>query len=66
VEISAELVDFAAGNAASRIMIGLGTGRAHGFAFTVTESATGKILLNKTIKETTSFWSNPLLRPHSV
>jgi hypothetical protein len=59
VEISAELVDFAAGNAATRIMIGLGTGRAHaGFAFTVTESVTGKVLLKKTIKETASFWSN--------
>lgn len=59
VEISAELVDFAAGNLATRLVIGLGTGRAHaGFAFTVKDSATGKVLWKKTINETASFWSN--------
>ena len=59
VEISAELVDFAPGNAATRLLIGLGSGRAHaGFNFVVKDSATGKILWKKTIKETASFWSN--------
>ena len=59
VEISAELVDFAGGNVAKRMMIGLGTGRAHaGFNFIVKESATGKVLWKKNVKETASFWSN--------
>lgn len=59
VEISAELVDFAPGNIAARIVVGLGTGRAHaGFNFVVKDSATGKVLWKKTIKETASFWSN--------
>lgn len=59
VEISADLVDFAGGNVAKRILIGLGSGRAHaGFSFTVKESATGKVLWKKTVKETASFWSN--------
>jgi hypothetical protein len=59
MEITAELVDFSGGNAAIRMIVGLGTGRAHaGFAFTVKESGTGKILWKKTIKETASFWSN--------
>jgi hypothetical protein len=59
VVISAELVDFARGNVATRIVIGLGTGRAHaGFNFVVKDSANGKVLWKKTIKETASFWSN--------
>jgi hypothetical protein len=59
VEISGELVDFAGGNVAKRMLIGLGAGRAHaGFNFTVKESATGRVLLKKTVKETASFWSN--------
>jgi hypothetical protein len=44
---------------ATRALIGLGAGRAHaGFNFVVKESATGKVLWQKTIKETASFWSN--------
>jgi len=59
VEISAELVDFAGGSVTKRMMVGLGSGRAHaGFDFTVKESATGKILWKRTVKETASFWSN--------
>jgi uncharacterized protein DUF4410 len=59
VEISAELVDFAPGNVATRLVIGFGTGRAHaGFNFVVKDSATGNVLWKKTIKETASFWSN--------
>jgi hypothetical protein len=58
VEISAELVDFAPGNVATRLVIGLGTGRAHaGYNFVV-KDASGKVLWRKTIKETASFWSN--------
>jgi len=58
VEISADLVDFAPGNMAKRLVVGLGTGRAHaGFNFTVKDSA-GNVLLKRTIKETASFWSN--------
>ena len=59
VEISAKLVDFAGGNVAKRMIIGLGTGRAHaGFDFVVKDAATGKVLWQKTVKETASFWSN--------
>jgi hypothetical protein len=59
VEISAELVDFAPGNVASRLLIGVGTGRPHaGFNFVIKDSATGKVLWKKAIKETASFWSN--------
>jgi hypothetical protein len=59
VEISAELVDFAPGKLATRVVIGLGTGRAHaGFNFIVKDSATGKVVWQKTIKEAASFWSN--------
>ncbi len=57
-EISSELVDFAPGNVAARLVIGLGTGRAHaGFNFVV-KDGNGKMLWKKTIKETASFWSN--------
>jgi len=42
-----------------RGIVGFGAGRAHaGFAFTVKDSKTGKVLWKKTIKETASFWSN--------
>jgi hypothetical protein len=59
VEISAELVDFAAGSVAKRMLIGLGSGRANSsFDFVVKETASGKVLWKKTIKETASFWSN--------
>jgi hypothetical protein len=60
VEISAELVDFAPGNMAARFALGgLGAGRAHaGFNFTVKECATGKVLWQKTIKETASYFSS--------
>jgi hypothetical protein len=59
IEISANLVDFAGGNVATRMIIGLGTGRAHaGFSFTVKEISTGKVLWKKVVKETASFWSN--------
>ena len=59
VEITGRLVDFAPGNAASRLLVGFGSGRAHaGFEFTVKDSSTGNILWKKTIKQTASFWFN--------
>jgi hypothetical protein len=59
VEITAKLVDFAGGNVAKRMLIGLGTGRAHaGFDFVVKDATTGKVLWQKRVKETASFWSN--------
>ena len=59
LEIGAKLVDFGAGNMATRMVVGLGSGRAHaGFDFTVKDAATGNVLWQKTIKEKASFWSN--------
>lgn len=59
VEITGRLVDFAPGNAASRLLVGFGSGRAHaGFEFMVKDSSTGDILWKKTIKQTASFWFN--------
>jgi Domain of unknown function (DUF4410) len=59
VEISGQLVGFAPGNVAKRLVIGLGAGRANSsFDFEVKESTTGKVLWKKNIKETASFWSN--------
>jgi len=58
VQISGRLVDFASGNVATRMVIGLGTGRAHaGFIFTIKDPS-GEVIWTKTIKETASFWSN--------
>ena len=57
LELRATLADFAPGNMATRVMVGLGTGRAHaGFDFTVMDS--GRMVWQKRIKETASFWSN--------
>jgi hypothetical protein len=59
IEFSAKLIDFASGNMATRIVVGLGAGRAHaGFDFTAKDAATGNVLWEKTIKEKASFWSN--------
>ena len=58
LEITATLVDFAPGNRATRIVVGLGTGRAHaGFNF-VMKDKSGSVVWKKNIKETASFWSN--------
>ena len=57
VEISARLVDFAAGNAAKRLMVGFGSGRAHaGFEFTLKDPVTGETVWQETIKQTASLW----------
>ena len=59
LEIEAKLVDFAAGNMATRAVVGMGSGRAHaGFDFNLKDSATGATLWRGTIKEKASFWSN--------
>lgn len=59
LELHATLVDFEPGNMATRVIIGLGTGRAHaGFQFTIKEAGSGAVLWEKTIKEKASFWSN--------
>ena len=58
LELSATLSDFAPGNMATRVMVGLGSGRAHaGFDFTLKDSA-GRTVWQRRIKETASFWSN--------
>jgi len=57
VELSAKLVDFDAGNAAKRVLVGFGGGRAHaGFEFVIKDSK-GEVW-KKTIKSTASFWFN--------
>jgi hypothetical protein len=58
VNIGATLSDFAAGNMATRVIVGLGAGRAHaGFDFVI-KDAGGATIWQKHIKETASFWSN--------
>jgi len=59
VEISAKLVDFAPGNMAARVLVGVGSGRAHaGYDFTIKDSATGNVIWEQRIKGVASFWSN--------
>jgi len=57
--LEGELVDFAAGNAAKRLMVGLGSGRSHArFEFSLKNSSTGEVVWQKSIKQTASFWFN--------
>ncbi len=57
LELSARLVDFEPGNAAKRILVGFGGGRAHaGFEFVIKDSK-GEVW-KKTVKSTASFWFN--------
>jgi len=59
IEISARLVDFAAGNEAKRLMLGFGSGRAHaGFEFTLKDPVSGETVWQKTIKQTASYAFN--------
>jgi hypothetical protein len=59
VEIGARLVDFAPGNAAKRLMVGFGSGRAHAeFEFTLKDPTSGDTVWKKKIKQTASFWFN--------
>ena len=59
IELGANLVDFDPGNMATRVIIGLGSGRAHaGFEFTVKDAETGNAVWMATITEKASFWSN--------
>lgn len=53
------LVNFEAGNAAKRLMVGFGSGRSHAvFEFSIKESSTGNVVWKKSIKQTASFWFN--------
>ena len=57
LELSARLVDFEPGNAAKRVLVGFGGGRAHaGFEFAIKDSK-GEVW-KKTVKSTASFWFN--------
>ncbi len=57
LELSARLVDFEPGNAAKRVLVGFGGGRAHaGFEFVIKDSK-GE-LWKKTLKSNASFWFN--------
>lgn len=59
VEIHATLVDFAPGNMAARVMVGLGSGRAHaGYDMIIKDSATGNVIWEQRIKGVASVWSN--------
>ncbi len=59
IEISAKLVEFKAGNMATRVLVGLGSGRASAaYDFVLKDAATGKTLWQKVIKEKASVWSN--------
>lgn len=56
--LSAKLVEFKAGNMATRVMVGMGSGRASAaYDFTLRDAA-GKVVWMKTIKEKASVWSN--------
>jgi Domain of unknown function (DUF4410) len=53
------LVNFEAGNAAKRLMVGFGSGRSHAtFDFVLKEASTGQVVWQKSIKQTASFWFN--------
>jgi uncharacterized protein DUF4410 len=57
--LEGELVDFEAGNAAKRLMVGFGSGRSHArFDFSLKNSSTGEVVWQKSIKQTASFWFN--------
>jgi uncharacterized protein DUF4410 len=57
--LEGQLVDFDPGNAAKRLVIGLGSGRSHAtFDFVVKEVSTGQVVWQKQIKQTASFWFN--------
>ena len=59
LEIGASLTEFKAGNMATRMLVGVGSGRASAtWVFTIKEAHSGKVVFQKTIKEKASFWSN--------
>ena len=59
VEISAKLVEFAPGNMAARVLVGMGSGRSSAaYDFTIRDSATGNVFWQNHIKEKASVWSN--------
>ena len=59
LKLEGRLVDFAGGNAAKRLMVGFGSGRAHAtFLFQLKDEASGEIVWEKRLKQTASFWFN--------
>jgi hypothetical protein len=59
IEIGATLVEFKAGSMATRVLVGLGSGRASAaFEFTIKDMQTGDVIWKKRIKEKASVWSN--------
>jgi hypothetical protein len=59
LQLEARLVDFAPGNAAKRIMLGFGSGRAHArFEFTFKDAASGEVLWQDSVKQTAKYWGN--------
>ena len=59
LRLTGQLVDFDPGNAAKRLMVGFGSGRAHAeFEFALRDPATGQIVWQKKLKQTASFWFN--------
>lgn len=59
LRLSGQLVDFEPGNAAKRMMVGFGTGRAHAsFEFTLRDPSMGRVVWQKRVKQTASFWFN--------
>lgn len=59
LDLQAKLVDFAPGNAAKRLMVGFGSGRAHArFDFTLKDAASGEVVWQGSVKQTASYWFN--------
>jgi uncharacterized protein DUF4410 len=59
LKLEGRLLDFAGGNAAKRLMVGFGSGRAHAtFLFQLKDAASGEIVWEKKVKQTASFWFN--------
>jgi hypothetical protein len=59
VEISGKLVEFKAGNMATRMIVGLGAGRASAtFDFAIKDLSTGQNVWEKQVKKKASFFAN--------
>lgn len=59
LELTATLVEFKGGNAAARMLVGMGAGRASAtFDMSLIDAATGKTIWQGKIKKTASFFAN--------
>ena len=56
--LEGDLINFEAGNAAKRLMVGFGSGRSHAVFGFVLKDAAGQVVWKKQIKQTASFWFN--------